>query len=722
MDEGGYMQTRVACFVICVFISTTVFSIEVLKDVNAQPVIEWEKTYGGNFEDWGNQIIQTYDNGYILVGNTNSFGAGDFDAWLIKTDELGNNQWMKTYGGSFDDKGGCINHTSDGGYIIAGTTCSYGAGEDDIWLVKIDALGNEQWNKTFGGSDREWSHSILQTSDGGYSIIGGTRSFGAGDWDVWLIKTDSLGNEQWNNTYGGEGMDAGGWGEQTSDGGYIITGWTSSFGDINGDVWLIKTDALGNLQWQKTYGGALQENGHDVLQTSDNGFIITGDKHLGGNNDELWLIKTDSLGNIQWDRTFGGIFWEEGYSIQETTDGGYIIAGITSSFGNVKYDMWVIKTDSFGNEQWNKAFGGNNYDSAHSVIQTSDNGYIITGWTMSYGLGGKDVWLIKLEGSESPNQPPIGNVESDQVVNEGDTVLFDGSSSYDPDGTIDTYEWDFDINDGLWWETGAIQDATGPTPTHTYGDDGIYIVTLRVTDNDNLSATDTCNVTVQNVDPTVSIESVTMEVEIGLRVAGRKYNEVGMTLYEDGTPIGYVSVERMPGSPDDQMAWIPLSVDFSKPYTATITYTPEDPPNIGSNPVWIYLKSSNGSIIKIHHTFNVQQSKNRDSDHWNHIEPWEVDLNSHFVGLSFEITSHITDPGSDDEFLTYTYGSQIVNVTYLNNPPNLDPYPSPEVKPVDILDITTLIYEGPGTVILVVKDDDNVRLGIGEGNDSISVG
>jgi hypothetical protein len=154
------------------------------------------------------------------------------------------------------------------------------------------------------------------------------------------------------------------------------------------------------------------------------------------------------------------------------------------------------------------------------------------------------------------------------------------------------------------------------------------------------------------------------------------------------------------------MAWIPVSINFSKSYNATVTYTPEDPPNIGGNPVWIYIKSQNGSIKKIHHTFNVQQSKKRDSEHWNHVEPWEVDLNPQFVGLSFEITSHVTDPGSDDEVLSFTYGSQVKIVTYLNNPPDLDPYPSPEVNPEDIMDMITLVYEGPGTIMLVVEDDD----------------
>jgi hypothetical protein len=320
------------------------------------------------------------------------------------------------------------------------------------------------------------------------------------------------------------------------------------------------------------------------------------------------------------------------------------------------------------------------------------------------------------------NKPPIADASSGQTVNEGDTVKMDGSSSYDPDGTIVSYEWDFDLSDGLCWETGTLPDATGPTATNTYGDDGIYIVTLRVIDNGNLSAKDTCNVTIQNVNPTVTIESITMDVEIGLRVAGRKYNNVSMALYEDGNQLGYVSIERMPGSPDEQMAWIPVSINFSKSYNATVTYIPEDPPNIGGNPVWIYIKSKDGTINKIHHTFNVQQSKKRDSKHWNHVEPWEVELNSHFNGLPFEITSHITDPGSDDEILTFTYGSQVKTVTYLNNPPSPDPHPSPELNPVDITDTTTLVYEGPGTVTLVVKDDDNIRFGMGEGIDSIDIG
>ncbi len=289
---------------------------------------------------------------------------------------------------------------------------------------------------------------------------------------------------------------------------------------------------------------------------------------------------------------------------------------------------------------------------------------------------------------------------------------------------IISYEWDFE-SDGIYdyQETSAFapDGAFDGKTTHVYGDDGNYTVTLRVTDNNNLSATDTCNITVQNVDPKVTIDSITMDVEIGLRVAGRKYNNVSMTLSENEKIVGHVSIERMPGSPNEQVAWIPVSINFSRSYSAIVTYIPKDPPNIGGNPVWIYLKSKNGSINKIHHTFNVQQSKKRDSEHWNHVEPWEVDLNEHFIGLPFNITSHITDPGSDDENLIFTYGYQVGTITYLNNPPNPDPYPSPEVRPVDIKDTTTLVYEGPGIVTLVVRDDDNIRLGIGQGSDSFDV-
>jgi hypothetical protein len=212
-----------------------------------------------------------------------------------------------------------------------------------------------------------------------------------------------------------------------------------------------------------------------------------------------------------------------------------------------------------------------------------------------------------------------------------------------------------------------------------------------------------------------------MQVEIGLRVAGRKWNNVSMSLYEEGYSLGSVSIQRMPGSPNDQMKGIPVTFDWTKNYSAIVNYTPADPPEVGGNPVWVYIKFPNGTIHKIHHTFNVQQSKKRNSSHPNHIDPWEVDLNTHLKGWGFELNYHVTDPGSDDEILTFSYGSQNVVVTHLVNPPNPDPYTSPEIDPREIWGTATLIYEGSGTITLVAKDDDNVRLGVGGAMVSISI-
>jgi hypothetical protein len=330
---------------------------------------EWFKTFGGSGNDEGWSVQQTSDGGFILVGWTWSFGAGGFDVWLIKTDADGNKLWDRTFGGRGSDYGYSVQQTRDGGFIIVGDTASFGAGWADVWLIKTDANGNKQWDRTFGGSGLDSGSSVQQTSDGGFILVGDTASFGAGGFDVWLIKTDADGNKLWDRTFGGGGSDWGSSVQQTSDGGFILVGYTTSFGA--GDVWLIKTDADGNKLWDRTFGGGGSDWGSSVQQTSDGGFILVGyTASFGAGGFDVWLIKTDADGNKLWDRTFGGGGSDWGSSVQQTSDGGFILVGWTWSFGAGGPDVWLIKTDADGNKLWDRTFGGSMVDRGFSVQQT----------------------------------------------------------------------------------------------------------------------------------------------------------------------------------------------------------------------------------------------------------------------------------------------------------------------------------------------------------------
>ena len=344
------------------------------------------------------RVQQTTDGGYIIAGSAQS--AGDSDVYLVKTDPVGNTQWEKTFGGEGNDYGYSVQQTADGGYIIAGVTGEGVADSDaDVYLIKTDAAGNIQWEQSFGGIGDDGGTSVQQTADGGYIVAGNTYSFGAGNIDAYLIKTDGAGNAQWQKTFGGEGNDFGYSVQQTSDGGYIVAGLTESSGSGGSDVYLVKTDGAGNPQWAKAIGGEYGDSANAVQQTTDGGYIITGlTSGTGEAESDIYLIKTDGAGNPQWAKAIGGTANETGLSVQQTTDGGYIVAGNTYSFGAGNSDVYLVKTDTGGNVQWGKTFGGIGDDVGYTVQQTTDGGYIIVGNTLSFHSHG-DVYLIKTDAS-----------------------------------------------------------------------------------------------------------------------------------------------------------------------------------------------------------------------------------------------------------------------------------------------------------------------------------
>lgn len=366
------------------------------------------ETSGGPGYGIGYSVQQTVDGGYIIVGTNYSFQPKYLSqkVWLIKTDAEGNKVWDRIFGGSSNDVGYSVQQTMDGGYVLTGSTESFGAGGKDLWLIKTDYNGNEIWNKTFGGPRNDWGRSVQQTSDGGCIITGSMYSNNATYLSqmVWLIKTDTDGNEVWERIFGGPRDDWGYSVQQTSDGGYIIAGATESFGK-NGisTLWLIKTDASGNEIWDRNFGGSSDTVGYSVQQTRDGGYIILGSKlPYGGElyaTGEIWLIKTDANGSEVWDKTLGGSEDDAGRAVQQTGDGGYIITGSKPNPNGVNQDVWLIKTDANGNEIWDRSFGASGYNQGKSVQQTRDGGYIITGSTFSYGLVYKNsfVWLIKTD-------------------------------------------------------------------------------------------------------------------------------------------------------------------------------------------------------------------------------------------------------------------------------------------------------------------------------------
>jgi PKD repeat protein len=504
------------------FIYRVLFSllgiIQAFSGMAQVPVIQWQKSLGGSGNDYANSVHQTADGGYIVAGYTSSNDGdvsgnhGGTDMWVVKLDDAGNVQWQKALGGSGDDIAKYVQQTMDAGYIIAGKTYSNDGdvtgnhGNADAWVVKLDNAGNIQWQKTLGGTNNDGANSVQQLADGSYilgcfaisentgDIIG---SHGGGE--CWVVSLSSVGAIQWSLCLGGQSSEYAHQVLQTADGGFVMGGFTLSVdGDVSGnngnaDYWIVKLDNIQEKVWTETYGGTGTDILTSVIPTTDGGYIATGhvfsqDGDIAGSGfhgtffNDYWVIKLDAAGVIQWKKALGGSGNDWAQSIQQTVDGGYVIFGFTTSndgdvSGNNGYlDHWMVKLNSSGTVEWQKALGGtgqegNNLiefqaDGAHSIQQTTDTGYILAGYSksndgdVSGNHGNFDYWVVKLGNCIFP-QPTFS------YTNSGNAYNFNYTGS-----TYTTISWDF--GDG----TAVSNDAN---PTHTYAASGSYTVCVTVT-------------------------------------------------------------------------------------------------------------------------------------------------------------------------------------------------------------------------------------------------
>lgn len=384
----------------------------------------WIKTFGVDGANFTECAQQTTDGGFILAGVTDAFGGGSLDVCLVRTDENGDPLWTRTFGGSSYEFSHSVCQTAGDGFILLGYTNSFGAGGYDILLIRTDENGDLLWARTFGGSSDDYCQCVRLTTDGGVVLGGVTTSFGVGACNAWLVRTDGNGDLLWTRTFGGDSTESFVSLDQTWDGGFVLGGWTNSFGAASGDVLLIRTDENGDPLWTRTYGdgmGGSPDVCYSVHQTSDGGFVLAGftDSFGAGGND-AWLVRTDGNGDPLWTRTFGGSSDEVFLSLDQTTDGGFILVGYTESFGSGWYDILLVRTDENGNSLWTTTFGGSEIELSYSGGQTADGGFVVAGYSDSFGSGNSDLLLGKFDQS---GKSCLGEFASPTVTSPSPAVM-----------------------------------------------------------------------------------------------------------------------------------------------------------------------------------------------------------------------------------------------------------------------------------------------------------
>jgi len=369
--------------------------------VNVPPYY-WEKNHGGPDLDCAWSLDLTADGGYLLAGVVD--GGDDYlvegDYYLAKTDGAGELLWEKTFGGDQPDWAFYAIETSDGGAVVVGAAASFSIDSEqphfDAYVVRTDDTGEPMWTAQWGGERLDLAYSVVQTQDGGFVVTGGT-DVGAGDIDAVLFKLSSSGNLLWEKTFGGTGTD---WGQsivQTPDGGLAIAGPTSSTGAGAMDGCVIRTDAAGNTLWQRTYGAAGTDAALHIAHTEDGGFILSGKSDSRGDDPGFYLLRIDEDGELLWEQSYGGGEGGRAWAARPTSDGGFIATGNADSSTYDTSDVYVVKTDGQGHEQWSATFGGPGYDESYAVREAPDGTYVIAGYAVPSEALKEQVFLLGID-------------------------------------------------------------------------------------------------------------------------------------------------------------------------------------------------------------------------------------------------------------------------------------------------------------------------------------
>lgn len=349
--------------------------------MNSQTIV-FQKVYPSTFDKTSRDVLPTADGGYLLTGYTNNSVITDADLYVMKTDAQGNFVWEKSFGGNKPEYSYNMTATSDGNYFIVGYSQSFGGGDYDIYLIKIDPAGTLLWQKTYGGFGNEEGREIVPTSDGNYIIVGTTTS-GTPTQDATLIKIDLAGTVLWQKYYGGTGKEFGNSVKQCLDGGFILGGQTYSSGS-NGDTYVVKTDAAGNITWTNTYGTPLSDEAVSILENSDGTFTFAVRDSTASEDVNVRIIKTNATGTVIWNKTYGSTLKDTPKSICKTADGGYFVGAISRSFGWINPQMWLIKLNGAGDSSWTANFGGADHEHCYKAKEW-DNGYLSVGHSKSSG-------------------------------------------------------------------------------------------------------------------------------------------------------------------------------------------------------------------------------------------------------------------------------------------------------------------------------------------------